>query len=70
MEFQFDSFAAFIHMGGHGKYVWASYLVTFVALLGLVLQPIIARKKFKKQFASLMKRKAVQQQNEQNNASS
>ena len=34
---QFDSITAFLHMGGHGAYVWAAYGVTFTVLLGGVL---------------------------------
>jgi heme exporter protein D len=32
----FDSFSAFISMGNHGPYVWASYGVFFILLLVLV----------------------------------
>lgn len=30
-----NSFHEFIFMGKHGAYVWSSYIVTFVVLLGL-----------------------------------
>lgn len=39
MTFQFESFMEFMLMNGHGSYVWASYLITFIALLVLVLVP-------------------------------
>ena len=33
----FDSFSAFISMGGHGPYVWACYFVFFALMFVLVL---------------------------------
>jgi len=33
----FDSLSAFLAMGGHGVYVWASWGVTGLLLLGVVL---------------------------------
>lgn len=33
----FDSFDAFLAMGGHGPYVWACYIVFFVLSLVLIL---------------------------------
>lgn len=32
----FDSFSAFIAMGGHGPYVWACYAVFFASSLALI----------------------------------
>ncbi|MGX5202373.1 heme exporter protein CcmD [Aliikangiella sp. IMCC44632] len=29
----FDSFSDFIAMGGHGVYIWACYLIVFIALI-------------------------------------
>lgn len=37
MNFQFNSFAELINMNGHGSYVWASYGITFVVIIGLIL---------------------------------
>lgn len=34
MAVQFDTFAEFIAMGGHGLYVWLAYGSTIVVLLG------------------------------------
>lgn len=42
---QFESFADFIHMGGHGFYVWSAYAVTFVVFTALLLQPVFKRRK-------------------------
>lgn len=39
--FQFDSFSAFIAMGGHGPYIWLSYLATVLVLLWLVVTPLL-----------------------------
>ena len=33
----FDSWSAFLAMGGHGRYVWVAYGTTFALLAGLVL---------------------------------
>ncbi|MFA5493457.1 MAG: heme exporter protein CcmD [Porticoccaceae bacterium] len=41
MMFQFDSFAAFIAMGGHGPYVWMSYAITALILAWLVISPLL-----------------------------
>lgn len=32
----FDSFAEFIAMGGHGAYVWSSWVITLLLILGLI----------------------------------
>ena len=44
IEFQFHSFSDFVQMAGHGPYVWACYLITFVALVYLAVAPIRKRK--------------------------
>lgn len=49
MQFQFDSLAAFLHMDGHGAFVWAAYGVTFLALAALALQPRLQRRKLKRE---------------------
>ncbi len=42
----FDSFGEFLAMGGHGFYVWWSYLLT-VAVVGFVLVwPLWRRRRF------------------------
>jgi heme exporter protein D len=40
----FDSFDAFVAMGGHGPYVWACYFVFFALSLVLVLWSRAQRK--------------------------
>ncbi|STY62483.1 heme exporter protein CcmD [Mannheimia haemolytica] len=36
MTFQFESISDFFAMGGYGFYVWFSYAVSFVAVVGLI----------------------------------
>ena len=49
MVFQFESIKDFFWMDGHGPYVWSAYTITFMAILILILQPLMAKKKFFKQ---------------------
>lgn len=49
MKFQFDSLDAFIHMNGHGVYVWACYAIVYSILIYLTLSPLIQKKNFLKQ---------------------
>jgi len=42
---QFDSLAAFIDMAGHGQYVWMAYAITLGTWLGLVIAPMLKRKR-------------------------
>jgi heme exporter protein D len=42
----FDSFAEFVDMGGHGVFVWSCYAIVLVVLVGNILQPIRAARKF------------------------
>lgn len=46
MQFQFDSFASFMTMNGHGPYVWAAYGISFAVLLYLLVSPILQRRQF------------------------
>ncbi|WP_336366915.1 heme exporter protein CcmD [Marinobacter sp. C2H3] len=40
----FESFEAFLAMGGRGVYVWSSYGAFAVILVTLVLQSVVARR--------------------------
>lgn len=51
MIFQFDSFAAFWAMGGHGLYVWLSYLFTLVVLAWLVAAPLMRMRRLRSAMA-------------------
>ncbi|MFT4712617.1 MAG: heme exporter protein D [Candidatus Azotimanducaceae bacterium] len=42
----FDNFAEFVDMGGHGVFVWSCYAIVLVTLVGNILQPIQAARKF------------------------
>jgi heme exporter protein D len=53
---KFDSFSAFIDMGGYGFYVWLSYGVAAALLLILVLSSIMGHKKTIKNIAQRKKR--------------
>lgn len=44
MTFQFESVMDLLSMSGHGPYVWASYAITFFAMLALVLIPLFQQK--------------------------
>ncbi|HEY8569802.1 heme exporter protein CcmD [Microbulbifer sp.] len=50
MQFQFDDFASFLAMSGHGPYVWISYGVTIAVLVALVLVPLLRQRKMREQF--------------------
>ncbi|WOX05319.1 heme exporter protein CcmD [Microbulbifer pacificus] len=50
MQFQFDDFASFLAMNGHGPYVWFSYGVTIAVLVALVLVPLLRQRKMREQF--------------------
>jgi len=47
----FNSLSEFFAMGGHAFYVWWSYGITFVLLLGLTLVSIFKRKSLLTQIA-------------------
>ncbi len=51
--------ADFFHMGGHGVFVWSSYAVTFIVMLGIFLWPVFSKKAL---FAKLIKNQKRQQQ--------
>ena len=44
MTFQFETLLDFWNMAGHGPYVWASYGITWVGLIYLMLAPGRRRK--------------------------
>ncbi|MCB1662038.1 MAG: heme exporter protein CcmD [Pseudomonadales bacterium] len=58
----FSSFSDFIHMGGHGLYVWISYATALAVLVFNILMPMRLRKQF-------MVEQARQQRREEQNAS-
>lgn len=56
LTFQFSSLADMLSMGGHGPYVWASYLITLTAIAGLGLAPYLAQRRFLAHQRALKKR--------------
>ena len=42
----FESFSALLTMDGHGPYVWTAYAVTFTVLIGLVISPLLKKRRF------------------------
>ena len=62
MKFQFETFADFMAMNGHGPYVWAAYAITFIALVWLCIVPLRQKREFLKQQQKLQ---ALSQQDAQ-----
>ena len=50
-ELFFDSFGAFLQMGGHGFYVWLSFGLTLLLILGNILYAHLSRRNFFRQYA-------------------
>lgn len=53
---QFDSWQAFIEMGGYGFYVWLAFGVSFLAMSVLVVQGLRARSKLQREFTQEQQR--------------
>ncbi len=45
----FESFSAFVDMGGHGFYVWVSYLLALVLFVFNVVVPVLGKKQYLKE---------------------
>ena len=54
---QFDSFSAFINMGGYGFYVWLSFGISTVLILALLINSLMGHQQ-------VIKRLALRQQRE------
>ncbi|MFH7565572.1 heme exporter protein CcmD [Oceanimonas smirnovii] len=55
---KFDSWSAFLAMGGYGFYVWLSFAVTLLALLGLVMATINTKKRLLREVSQKQARAA------------
>lgn len=44
----FDSFAEFIHMGGYAPYVWSSYGIALVVVLGNFIWPWLRHRQLRR----------------------
>lgn len=61
----FHSIAEFIVMGGHGNYVWASWLITLLGVMALVF---FSRSQRKGAYQDITTQQARQQQRHQRTA--
>ncbi len=53
----FDSFSAFLEMGGHGFYVWLSFGLTGLLIIGNVVHVRMARRNFFREHAQRQTRR-------------
>jgi heme exporter protein D len=53
---QFESLSDFIHMNGHGFFVWLSYALGLAIIIGNVLQPLMKRKELMQSLAKRLLR--------------
>ena len=61
-EFQFQSFAEFLVMGGHAVYVWSSYAFFAAVIAFNLIQPAMAKRKIIRQQKARLSREAVRLQ--------
>ncbi len=61
--FQFDSLNEFIQMGGHGPYVWASYVISLAVLVWLIVSPLLRKRKLIQEVVREQCREAARQSN-------
>ena len=56
VEFKFDSFDAFMSMGGHGVFVWSVYALTLIVLVSLLVAPLRRKRRFMQEQRMILKR--------------
>ena len=52
----FENFHALLVMDGHGVYVWAAYLVTFLVIVAALAVPVRQRRRLLLQLGAELKR--------------
>ena len=53
---KFDSWQAFVDMGGYGFFVWLSYGATFLLVLGLIVTSLMRHKQVKQNIKKKLQR--------------
>ena len=59
---QFESLAEFLYMGGHGKFVWAVYIMGIAVLLYNVIRPKMMQRQLVAQHLQAQKREQRREQ--------
>ena len=54
----FATLADFVHMDGHGAYVWSAYAIALLIIGTLILLPILDRRRFLREEALRQRRAA------------
>ena len=52
----------FFHMGGYAVYVWTSYAVFAAVLTGVIVQPVLSRRKLEKQLKQSKRRQQTRRE--------
>ena len=60
----FDSLSEFFTMGGHGLYVWSSYVISLVLMAASILLPWLSLKRTRKQLSRQFAREAANSERE------
>ena len=59
---KFDSWQAFVDMGGYGFFVWLSYGATFLLVVGLIAASLMRHKQVKQNIEKKLQREQDAQQ--------
>jgi len=60
MGFYFDSWSEFLVMDGHGAFVWAAFVLTWLVLGYLLLSPWLAHRRWLRQQRQRLRRQMHQ----------
>jgi len=55
----FESIAALIAMEGHGPFVWSSYAVALLVIVGLLMVPVRRERRLRRQLQLRLQREAA-----------